>query len=312
MPSPVIEMSGVSKRFGTVQSLDRLSLSVPEGAVFGLLGPNGAGKTTSLRTLLGLIRPDEGRVAVLGMSPQTQAREIRRQIGVLLETDGLYERLSARHNLEFHARIWHLAVQERGERIERLLRSFGLWVRRDDRVITWSKGMRQKLAVARALLHHPRILLLDEPFSGLDPVAAVELRGRIINLAEEHKVTVVLATHDLAHVEKSCSQVAVIEAGRVIAAGSPEGIGANGKLLEVEVTGNGLSREILEQLRSAGLISSFQLNGGSARIACEREHCARVNSELVRRGVAVEEFRKLRGSLEEVFLTLFARGESAG
>jgi ABC-2 type transport system ATP-binding protein len=304
----VIEIAEVSKRFGATQSLDQLTLSVGEGEVFGLLGPNGAGKTTTLRTLLGLVRPDSGHVSVLGMSPAARAREIRHNIGVLLETDGLYERLSAWHNLEFHGRIWHLPRQPRRQRMETLLRSFDLWDRRRDQVATWSKGMRQKLAVARALLHEPRLLLLDEPFSGLDPVAAVELRDRIIGLAREKNVTVVLATHDLAHVEKACTHVAVIESGRVIAKGTPDSIGGNDDSALVEIVAADLSDRVFAELKDRHIIVSYELSGGSARVRCQRSKCAMVNAELIKTGVAVEEFRKVRSSLEQTFLTLF-RGQ---
>ena len=185
MPVPAIELSHVSKRFGATQRLDGLDLTVAQGAVFGFLGPNGAGKTTTLRTLLGLVRPDAGQVRVLGLDPARDAPKIRASVGVLLESDGLYDRLSAFDNLDYHARIHHLEKAARAARIDELLGAFGLSDRRRDAVITWSKGMRQKLAIARAMLHRPRLLLVDEPFSGLDPGASVELRERTWRRGED-------------------------------------------------------------------------------------------------------------------------------
>jgi ABC-2 type transport system ATP-binding protein len=217
--SHAIELRDVSKRFGAVTSLDRLSLEVKRGAVFGYLGMNGAGKTTTIRVLLGLVRPDTGEVRVLGMDPSVDAPRIRANVGVLLESDGLYDRLTASQNLDFYARVFHLDGAARTKRVEELLRTSNLWDRRSDRVVTFSKGMRQKLAIARTLLQRPPLLLLDEPFTGLDPVAASELRTSIGDLAREEGATVLLTTHDLAHVEKVCDTIAVLRAGQLVASG---------------------------------------------------------------------------------------------
>jgi ABC-2 type transport system ATP-binding protein len=310
VPDPAIELTGVARRFGATQSLDGLTLHVPRGAVFGFLGPNGAGKTTTLRVLLGLVRPDAGTVRVLGLDPAAEAPRIRAAVGVLLETDGLYERLSAFHNLDYHARIHHLDPAGRGARIDELLRTFGLHERRRDAVATWSKGMRQKLAIARALLHRPRLLLLDEPFSGLDPAAAVELRERIMTLARDEEVTVFLTTHDLAHVEKTCDEVAVLRAGRVIASGPLEQLLGRGDGIEVAVRGAGLSAEILAAMTADGLLLSFTCEGEGARLVCAPGARARLGVELVRRGVILEELHTVQGSLEEVFLSLVSGGPS--
>jgi ABC-2 type transport system ATP-binding protein len=218
---PAIVIENASKRFGDTQALRQLQLTVDAGSVFGLLGRNGAGKTTTMRCLLGLNRVDSGQVSVLGRDPRHQARAIRGRTGVLLESDGLYARLTALQNLDYHARIHHLDAGARMARGEELLRPLDLWGRRHEIVGRWSKGMRQKLAIARALVHRPALLLLDEPFSGLDPIAAKDLRERIVALAREQGVTVLLATHDLAHAEKACDRLALIDAGTVIASGSP-------------------------------------------------------------------------------------------
>jgi ABC-2 type transport system ATP-binding protein len=314
MNGTAIEIEGVSKRFGAIQSLDRLSLCVATGGVVGLLGPNGAGKTTTMRTLLGLVRPDEGRISIFGLDPRTQAREIRMRVGVLFENDGLYTRLSAWNNLELHSRIWHLAEAVWHRRAEEILRSMDLWARRHDRTGTWSKGMRQKLALTRALLHEPKLLLLDEPFSGLDPVAAVDLRGRIVNLAAENGVTVLLATHDLSHVERACDRVAVIRKGRVIAEGTPGELGAEDRPSEVEmeVKGRGLDEFVLAAMRAEAIILSFTMNGLAARIRCTAEGRDLVGAELIRRGVVIEELHTVANTLEDSFLSLMSvakRGE---
>lgn len=311
MSGAAIDLSGVFKRFGATQSLDGLDLSVARGAVYGFLGPNGAGKTTTLRVLLGLVRPDAGRIAVLGLDPAVDAPRIRATVGVLLESDGLYDRLSAFDNLDYHARIHHLDGARRAARIAELLDAFGLRERRKEAVVSWSKGMRQKLAIAGALLHRPKLLLLDEPFSGLDPSAAVELRERMTALAREDQVTVFLTTHDLAHVEKACDEVAVIRAGRVIASGPPDELIGGGDRIEVAIGGEGLSVEILAAMQEEGIILSFAIEGSTARVTCARAARPRLGVELVRRGVVLEELHTARGSLEDAFLALIA-GERPG
>ena len=171
--------------FDTVRAVDCLSLKVPQGIVFGFLGPNGAGKTTMIRLLLGLLEPTDGWAEALGFDTRTQTGAIRERAGALLEHHGLYERLSAEDNLEFYGRINRVPKAERQARIKELLTDLGPWERRKERVGTWSRGMKQKLAVARALLHRPPLIFLDEPTAGLDPIAAAALRMRESAEAQE-------------------------------------------------------------------------------------------------------------------------------
>src|SRR6476659_11368683 len=174
MAGPIIHTEHLSRFFGTVntvKAVDDLSLEVPAGIVFGFLGPNGAGKTTTIHLLLGLLEPTKGRASVLGFDTRTQADEIRARSGALLEFAGLYERMSAEDNLDFYGRIYHIPAHERRARSKELLTHLDLWDRRKDAVGKWSRGMKQKLAVARALFHHPPLIFLDEPTAGFDPVA---------------------------------------------------------------------------------------------------------------------------------------------
>lgn len=312
MPQPAVRLEKVSKRFGHVQSLAELSFEIEPGAVFGLLGPNGAGKTTTFRALLGLVRPDAGSVSVLGLDPQHEGQRVRRHVGAVLERDGLYDRLTAWDNLDFHGRIRHLTPGMRARRSQQLLESFQLWDRRKDQVAGWSKGMRQRLAVARALLHEPPLLLLDEPFSGLDPIAAVDLRDLVAELAVAQGTTVVIATHDLAHVERVCDTVVLINAGRLLAQGPPDRIGADANCAEMLVVGEGLQHARLADMMRDGLLESFHIAGRSARIVCAREATAGLATELVRRGVLIEEIHRVDGSLENAFLRLVAADQQGG
>jgi ABC-2 type transport system ATP-binding protein len=300
-----IQLRNISKRFDPIQSLSHLSMQVRCGEIFGLLGPNGAGKTTTVRTILGLVRPDDGEASVFGLNPFTHAREVRQQIGVLLENDGLYDRLSAWDNLDFHGRIWHLPSRVRQERMESLLGPLGLWERRNDQVATWSKGVRQKLAIARALLPKPRALLLDEPFSGLDPIAAVEIREKISSLALGHGVTVFLTSHDLFQVEKLCTRIAIMRSGEIIADGSPSNLQRDFmEIIELRVLGVGITPELMAALQQQGLVGSFSMGPNSATVICKPEMRQRIIAELVRNGVAIEELVRVKRSLEDSFLSV--------
>jgi ABC-2 type transport system ATP-binding protein len=202
----MIETKELTKKYGDIIAVDRLSLEVEEGEVFGFLGPNGAGKTTTIRVLAALISATSGHATVMGYQVGRDDDHIRRNVGILTESPGLYDRLSAARNLEFFARLYE--VEKIGEQVERYLRMLGLWERRNEAAGTFSKGMRQKLVIARALLHEPRVLLLDEPTSGLDPEAAKLVRDFIGELKEEGR-TIFLCTHNLAEADQLCDRIAV-------------------------------------------------------------------------------------------------------
>jgi len=230
MTETAIHTENLTRDFSTVRAVDRLSLEVPTGTTFGFLGPNGAGKTTAIRLLLGLLEPTAGWAEVLGFDTRTQADEIRARTGALLEHHGLYGRLSAEDNLEFYGRVWRLPRVERQARTRELLTHLGLWERRKEKVGTWSRGMKQKLALARALLHRPSLIFLDEPTAGLDPIAAAAVREDLAALAAREGVTVFLTTHNLSEAEKLCHQVGVIRQGKLLAVGpgAPSGPGGAG------------------------------------------------------------------------------------
>jgi ABC-2 type transport system ATP-binding protein len=197
---------GLSRHFGATRAVDGISLKVPKGIAFGFLGPNGSGKTTTIRLLLGLLEPTSGGATVLGYDVNRQTDQIRERTGALLEHNGLYERLSAEDNLEFYGRVYRLPTAERKARIKQMLSQMGLWERRRELVGTWSRGMKQKLAVARAMLHRPPLIFLDEPTAGLDPAAAAGLRDDLARLVDQEGTTVFLTTHNLAEAEKVCGQ----------------------------------------------------------------------------------------------------------
>ena len=305
MSNYAIETQGLQRDFKTLRAVDNLSLSIQAGSIFGFLGPNGAGKTTTIRLLLGLLEPSAGEAQVLGYDIRTQAPEIRQVCGALLENHGLYERLSAEENLEYYGRIWHIARRERLQRQQNLLESLGLWDRRKEAIVEWSRGMKQKLAVARALFHHPRLVFLDEPTAGLDPVAAASLRDDLGQLAMQEGVTVFLTTHNLTEAEKLCHQVGVIRQGRLIAVGSPEELRNRSSVPRVEVRGSGFSEKLISELNSRPEVKTISLRNGSLWLELNAETSVTpLVSLLIAGGAQVEEVRRDKASLEDVFLTL--------
>jgi ABC-2 type transport system ATP-binding protein len=305
MSEYAIETHGLQRNFKTVRAVDDLTLSIQAGSIFGFLGPNGAGKTTTIRLLLGLLEPSAGEARVLGYDIRAQVTEIRQLCGALLEHHGLYERMSAADNLEFYSRIWHISRPERLQRQKSLLENLGLWERRNEIVAEWSRGMKQKLAVARVLFHRPRLVFLDEPTAGLDPMAAVSLREDLGRLAAQEGVTVFLTTHNLAEAEKLCHQVGVIRQGRLIALGSPEALRNRSGSQRVEVRGSVFSERILSELNARPEVKSASLQNGTLRLELTTEaSVAPLVSLLVASGAQVEEVRRDTASLEDVFLTL--------
>ena len=305
-----IRTQHLTRDFGTVRAVDDVTLEVPAGIIFGFLGANGAGKTTTIHLLLGLLEPTAGGAEVLGFDSRTQGQQIRERTGALLEFTGLYERLSARENLDFYGRVWHMSAAERAARIQELLTHFGLWDRRDDRVGTWSRGMKQKLAVARALFHHPRLVFFDEPTAGLDPVAAASLRDDLAALAAREGVTVFLTTHNLPEAERLCKLVGVIRQGKLLALGAPDQLRTQTGAPRVEVIGEGFGEAALAALRTQPEVEQVALENGHLLIDLHttpgqpQPKAAPLVAALVGAGAQIEEVRRGQASLEDVFLSL--------
>jgi ABC-2 type transport system ATP-binding protein len=305
MPEPIIRIEHLSRTFGKIKAVDDLSLVVPEGIVFGFLGPNGAGKTTTIHLLLGLLEPTQGRAWVMGFDTRTHANDIRARSGALLEFSGLYERMTAEDNLELYGRIYRMSASERKARIKELLSHLDLWDRRKEQVAKWSRGMKQKLAVARALLHRPRLIFLDEPTAGFDPVASAALRTDLAALVAREGATVFLNTHNLTEAEKLCAQVGVIRNGKLLMIGNPNELRLSKGGPQVEITGRGFTEEILKSLRGRPEVAGVEQQNGRLLIKLRAEaEAAPLVSLIVQSGGEVEEVRREEGSLEDVFITL--------
>jgi ABC-2 type transport system ATP-binding protein len=305
MSEPIIRTDHLSRTFGAIKAVDDLSLAVPAGIVFGFLGPNGAGKTTTIHLLLGLLEPTQGQAWVLGYDTRTEADNIRIHSGALLEFAGLYERMTAEDNLDLYGRIYQMPAADRKARIWELLTHLNLWERRKDPVGKWSRGMKQKLAVARALFHHPPLIFLDEPTAGFDPVAAAALRTDLESLVTREGVTVFLNTHNLTEAEKLCAQVGVIRSGRLLMVGNPNDLRLSKGSPHIEITGRGFNEQLLAALRARPEVAGVEQNNGRLHIELRGENeTSPLVSLIVQSGGEVEEVHRGESSLEDVFLTL--------
>lgn len=217
----IIQTAGLTKYFGESCAVDDLQLEIQRGEVFGFLGHNGAGKTTTVRLLNGALAPSTGKARVLGKDPQLEGPALRQRTGVLTENPSLEERLTGYENLKIYAALYDVAHERVDDRVHELLEQFDILGAGNDYVNTYSKGMKQRLALARALIHDPELLFLDEPTSGLDPVAARNVHSLIQRMTASSEHTVFLCTHNLTEAQNLCDRVAVLEHGRVLAQGSP-------------------------------------------------------------------------------------------
>lgn len=305
MTRPAIVTTNLTCDYGAVRAVDRLTIEVPAGSIFGMLGPNAAGKTTVIRLLLGLVEPSEGEGTVLGFDIRKHGDEIRRRTGALFEHPGLYERLSAYDNLDYFARIWRMPEVSRRVRIEALMRHFGLWERRLEIVGAWGRGMQQKLAIARTLLHQPPLVFFDEPTAGLDPIAAAALRKELAALSRSEGVTIFLTTHNLAEAEQLCDTVALMRAGRLLAVGKPDELRGGRQTPQLEILGRGFDDDVLALLRKRPEVSAAHTIDDSLVIELSGDvDTAPLVSLLVESGADVQEVRRRATTLESTFLSL--------
>jgi ABC-2 type transport system ATP-binding protein len=315
---PAVEVVGLAKRFNSFTAVSDLSFKVNEGEVFGLLGPNGAGKTTTIRMLACLIPPSNGSATVAGFDIAKDAFKVRESVGVLTENPSLYERLTAYENMEFFAQAYGVTEQsKRDTRIRELLEFFDLWSRRSDRVATFSKGMKQKLAIARALIHNPRIIFLDEPTAGLDPESAKNIRDLVERLSRQEKHTVLLCTHRLEDAERLCNQMIIINRGRDVAVGTMDDLRSRVEkehVIEVELRET--NKDIVESVKRLNHILTVDTDGSSGMMRVSVDDHEVVTPEVVKSivnaGGQILSVNVLRPSLEEAYLKLVKQQEEDG
>jgi ABC-2 type transport system ATP-binding protein len=309
MSSPVIQTSCLSRRFGEKNAVDGLSLDVQAGEIFGFLGHNGAGKTTTVRLLNGVLERTSGNAKVLGLDPQAEGPALRARTGVLTETPSLDERLTARDNLSFYADFYNVPPADVSGRVNSLLAEFELADRADEKVGGYSKGMKQRLALARALLHKPAVLFLDEPTAALDPVAARHVHTLVENLARREGCTVFLCTHNLVEAQKLCDRVAVMEHGRLIALGTPSELTRQyvrrlNVDLEVDPAQIELALQTLQELPGLVISPPKREKEILTMTLAGREAIPELLNRLVKKGLCVYRLAPQEADLEEVYFAL--------
>ena len=298
----MIHTENLTKKFKTTLAVDRLNLDIREGEVFGFLGPNGAGKTTTVRMLTCLIGPTSGSALVNGFQVGKQDTQIRRSVGILTETPGLYDNLSAEFNLEIYAQLYE--VKDPKGQVEKYLRMLGLWDRRHDEAGTFSKGMKQKLAIARALLHEPPLLFLDEPTSALDPEAAYLVREFIAELRKEGR-TIFLCTHNLDEADRLCDRIGVFKS-QLLALDTPSALRSQLFGRKVVFHLRNANETLASTIRTLGFVTAARLVDSKLIVTLDdpEQHNPEIIRALVSAGADILFVGELRHSLEDVYLQL--------
>ena len=300
---PMIRADNLSRSFDGRFAVEGLSFTVPEGALCALLGPNGAGKTTTIRMLLGLIPATNGSAEVAGIAlpaSEDSGAALRARVGLLTEAPGFYDRISGRANLELFGRLYGLDETTLASRIEHWLRRLELWEPRERPFGTWSKGMKQRLALVRAVLHEPKVIFLDEPTAGLDPAGAREVRGIIADLRAEGR-TILLCTHNLSEAEELADLIGVMRR-RMLVFGPRESLIEGGTGLEIELTGD--PDPLVHLLSVLPRVRSCRAAGRVLRLELDdlRRATPEVIGEVVRLGGAILSVRPISTTLEEIYL----------
>ena len=306
----MIEVQHLTKRYGPFTAVEDVSFSVPRGEILGFLGPNGAGKTTTMRVLTGYMPPTEGKAVVAGYDVFEQPIDAKRRTGYLPETPPLYPDMTVRDYLTFVARIKNVPRSERKARLQTVMERTRIADMADRHCAKLSKGYKQRVGLAQAILHNPEVLILDEPTAGLDPKQIIETRQLIKELAGDH--TIILSTHILPEVSQTCQRVVIINKGRVVAIDSPDNLtarlrGSETMYLQVD-TGGGDARSALTAVPGVTRVNVAETRNGTTTLEVDSETGRDVRRELaaaiVSRGWGLLELRPMRMSLEDIFLQL--------
>jgi ABC-2 type transport system ATP-binding protein len=302
----MIDTQNLTRKFGDLTAVDNVTLHVEKGEVFGFLGPNGAGKTTTVRMLCCLIGKSGGEATIGGYSvdKESECLKIRKMVGLLPENVGLYDSLSAYRNLDFYGQLYEVPEARRKENIQRLLTLLGIWDRREDAAGTFSKGMKQKLAIARALIHDPEVLFLDEPTANLDPEAAKTVRDFVLELKKE-KRTIFINTHNLDEAERLCDRIAILKT-KLIALDSPQNLEHSLYNRKTIVHLQVIDSAVTAAVEKLGFVKNMRTSDN--KLILDMDNPERDNPALVRAivtaGGNIQYVTELRSTLEDVYLKL--------
>jgi len=302
-----VEAKGLTRYFGNKPAVQKVSFRVAWGEIFSLLGPNGAGKTTTLRMLACLLRPNDGTAEVGGYSVLKESLKVRESFGILPETPGLYESLSAERNLRFYGEIYGVPPAKLKKRIDELLKTLDIWDRREDRIAKFSKGMRQKIAIARALVHEPRILFLDEPTASLDPEASKIVRDFIMELKKEGG-TILLNTHNLYEAQRLSDHVGIINT-RMLAFGSPQDLADRIWSKATIVQLKKIGEKTVSIIESLDFVKDVQIENGSLVVSLNDPDTdnPRLAEVLLKSGAEIISIKERERSLEDIYMKLVKR-----
>ena len=306
-------ISGLTKNFDDLTAVDHIELNVPKGSIYGLLGPNGAGKSTTIRLLCTLLKPDDGTATVSGLDILESPVQVREITGILPEEGNhtLYQTLSAYDNLEYFARLYDVPEDEIPGRIEELLTFMDLWGRKDDPAGELSTGNRQRLALCRALLHKPKVLLLDEPTAALDPVAAKRVRELILSFSEKYGQTFFINSHNLSEVQRMCDKIAIIDEGKILLSGDTQ------ELRTRFQTSQDFRIRVVDNLEKAGsiaesldFVSSMKKEADTIVVTIEDpfNNNSTLMQSLLSQGIKLVEFAEEEATLEDLYLDVIKGG----
>jgi ABC-2 type transport system ATP-binding protein len=302
----MIDTENLTRKFGNLTAVENVTLHVNKGEVFGFLGPNGAGKTTTIRMLCCLIGKTSGEATIGGysISNPDDCLKIRKIVGFLPENVGLYESLSAYRNLDFYAQLYEVPEATRREHIEHLLKTMGIWERRDDAVAGFSKGMKQKIAIARALIHDPQVVFLDEPTANLDPEASKTVREFIVQLKEE-KRTIFINTHNLDEAERLCDRIAILKS-KLVVVDSPKNLEHSLYNRKTIVHLDRVSEAVLAAAKGVDAVKNARVSDN--KLILDIDEPEQINPQVVRAiveaGGNIQYVTELRSTLEDVYLKL--------
>jgi ABC-2 type transport system ATP-binding protein len=307
----MITCDKLTKSFQSITAIKDFSLEIPDGCVFGLLGPNGAGKTTTMRMLSCLIEPTSGTAHIdsYDITKKADAQKIRGMIGLLPEVPGLYETLGAYKNLDYYGQFYGVEKTRREEAIRTTLTNLGLWDRRNQPVGGFSKGMKQKIAIARALIHDPKYIFLDEPTASLDPAAAKLIRDYILEM-KKHGNTILINTHNLTEAERICDTVALVK-NKIVKVGHPKELERGLFARTISITLQKIAPTLLSDLSTLRFVSKAQVNGNQLILNVQdpEEDNSKIISWLLQKGLRVQFVSEEEHSLEDVYLKLIEEAD---